>query len=191
MTARLLLWMVMAVWSLFALTLGAIHLVIVPRIDDWRPAMERWATRAVGVPVKVGEIRAETQGADANPGSPWLPALMPAFELRDVRLFDPTGREALHLPQINATLSVRSLWRLGFEQLVIQSPTLDVRRTADHRILVAGLDFSGPADRARLSRGLDRSRDAVPCRKGRQDQPRRRRSIPEPDFVIGGSRMAR
>ena len=146
MTARLLLWMVMAVWSLFALTLGAIHLIIVPRIDDWRPAMERWATQAVGVVVKVGEIRAETQGPDANPGRPWLPALMPAFELRDVRLFDPAGREALHLPQISATLSVRSLWRLGFEQLVIESPTLDVRRTADNHILVAGLDFSGPAE---------------------------------------------
>ncbi len=146
MTARLLLWMVMAVWSLFALTLGAIHLIIVPRIDDWRPDLERWATQAVGVPVKVGAIRAETQAADAESGWGWLPSLVPAFELRDVRLHDPAGREALQLPQVSATLSVRSLWRLGFEQLVIQSPTLDVRRTADHRILVAGLDFSGPAE---------------------------------------------
>ncbi|WP_247596821.1 YhdP family protein [Hydrogenophaga sp. PAMC20947] len=149
MTARLLLWMVMAVWSLFALTLGAIHLIIVPRIDDWRPALERWATHAVGVPVKVGAIRAETQGADAEQGWAWLPALVPAFELRDVRLYDPAGREALQLPQINASLSVRSLWRLGFEQLVIDSPTLDVHRTADSRILVAGLDFSGPAEQGR------------------------------------------
>ena len=146
MTARLLLWMVMAVWGLFALTLGAIHLVIVPRIDDWRPALERWATDAVGVPVKVGAIHAETTGPDASQGSAWLPALMPAFALHDVRLLDPAGREALLLPKISATVSVRSLWRLGFEQLVIDAPTLEVRRTADNQILVAGLDVSGPAE---------------------------------------------
>jgi len=136
--------MVLAAWGLFALTVGALHLWIVPRINDWRPALESWATRAVGVPVKVGAIRAQTATSGNGAGAGLLPSLVPAFELADVRLFDPAGREALHLPSVQASVSVPSLWRLGFEQLVIVSPVLDVRRTAEGRIEVAGLDFSGP-----------------------------------------------
>jgi uncharacterized protein (TIGR02099 family) len=145
MTARLLLWGVLAVWGLFALTLGAIHLVIVPRIDEARPALERWAGRTLGVVVKVGAIEAQSDGPQTEGVGRFLPALVPSFGLRDVRLYDPAGREALHLPQVDLAISVRSLWRLGFERLVIDSPTLDVRRTAQGRIEVAGLDFSGDA----------------------------------------------
>jgi uncharacterized protein (TIGR02099 family) len=141
---RLLLWLLLAAWSVFALTWGALHLVIVPRIGEWRPELERWATQAVGVPVRVGAIRAES----GTGGHPWLPefvsGFMPSFELSNVQLLDPTGREALRLPSVRTALSVRSLWRLGFDQVVIAAPVLDVRRTAQGRIEVAGLDFSGP-----------------------------------------------
>ena len=136
---RLLLWTVLAVWALFALTLGGLHLWILPRIDQWRPDLERWASAAVGVPVKVGAIRAEPAGATGGV----LFRLVPALSLSDVQLFDPAGREALRLPGVRAAVSVTSLWRLGFEQLLIEAPVLDVRRTAQGRIEVAGLDFSG------------------------------------------------
>ena len=56
---RLLLWMVLAAWTVFALTWGALHLWIVPRIGEWRPDLERWASAAVGVPVTVGALRAD------------------------------------------------------------------------------------------------------------------------------------
>jgi len=63
----------------------------------------------------------------------------------DVRLLEPGRREALRLPLVQASLSPASVWRLGFEQLLIDSPVLDVRRTPDGRIEVAGLDMaSGP-----------------------------------------------
>ena len=137
---RLLLWVVGVAWGLFALTWGTLHFFIVPRIDEWRPELERWASASVGVPVRVGDIRAEPHG-DA-PG--WLPMLMPRLTLHDVQLFDPQGRPALQLPLVRASVSVRSLWRLGFEQIVIDQPVLDVRRTAQGRIEVAGLDFSDP-----------------------------------------------
>ena len=136
---RLLLWLVLAAWSLFALTWGVLQLWIVPRIGEWRPDLERWATSAVGVPVKVGEIVAAPRASGAGP----LPSFMPAFELRDVRLYDAQGRVALQLPLVRTAVSVGSLWRLSFEQLVIERPVLDVRRTAQGRIEVAGLDFSG------------------------------------------------
>lgn len=140
MLARLLLWLVLLAWGLFALTWATLHLAIVPRIDQWRPDLERWAGQLVGVPVRIGAIRAESIEA----GRSVLPGLVPAFELSDVRLFDPAGREALLLPRVRAAVSVRSLLGLGFEQLVLVEPVLDVRRTAQGRILVAGLDLSGP-----------------------------------------------
>ena len=143
---RLLLWLVLAAWALFALTWGALHLWIVPRIGDWRPELERWATQAVGVPVKVGAIRAES-GIGGHPWLPdFVPGLMPTFELSNVQLLDAAGREALRLPSVRTALSVRSLWRLGFDQVVVAAPVLDVRRTAQGRIEVAGLDLSGPAN---------------------------------------------
>lgn len=138
--ARLLLWLVLASWSLFALTWGTLHWWIVPRIGEWRPELERWASTAVGVPVKVGSISAESTSAKQG----LLPAFVPVIELRDVRLLDGQGRAALELPQVRVALSAASLWRGGVEQVVIDRPVLDVRRTSEGRIEVAGLDLSGP-----------------------------------------------
>lgn len=140
MASRLLLWLLLAVWGLFALTWAGLNGAIVPRIGEWRPELERWATKAVGVPVRIGDIRAESGASGAG----FLPALMPSFELRDVQLIDAQGRVALQLPLVRTAVSVQSLWRGGFEQVVIEAPVLDVRRTAQGRIEVAGLDMSGP-----------------------------------------------
>ena len=141
--ARLCLWLVFLAWGLFVLTWAALNWWIVPRIGEWRPALERWASSTVGAPVRVGEIRAD----NTTSGLGFLPAFMPSFELRDVQLFDPNGRVALHLPLVRTAVSVRSLWHGNFEQLVIDRPVLDVRRTAQGRIEVAGLDMAGPGER--------------------------------------------
>src|SRR5688572_28788904 len=99
--ARLCLWLVFLAWALFVLSWAALNAWIVPRIGEWRPELERWASSAVGAPVNVGEIRADNT-AD---GQRWLPALMPSFELGDVQLFDPQGRVALHLPLVRTAVS--------------------------------------------------------------------------------------
>ena len=142
MISRLLLWLLLAAWGLFVLTWAGLNGAIVPRIGEWRPDLERWASKAVGVPVRIGEIRAEP----GTSGVGFLPSLVPSFELRDVQLIDAQGRVALQLPLVRTAVSVRSLWRGGFEQVVIEAPVLDVRRTAQGRIEVAGLDMSGPSD---------------------------------------------
>jgi uncharacterized protein (TIGR02099 family) len=82
------------------------------------------------VPVRIGAVSAQSGG------------LVPSFELTGVVLLDPQGREALRLPRVVAALTPRSLWNLGFAQLLIDGPQLDIRRSADGRIHVAGLDFS-------------------------------------------------
>lgn len=124
---RLALWGALSAWALFVLSWGALHWLIVPRLEQWRPALESVASQALGVRVQVAEWRATDAGA------------IPAFELRGVRLFDRLGREALHLPRVRGVLSVRSLWRGGFEQLVVEAPVLSARRTRDGQIEMGGI----------------------------------------------------
>lgn len=44
---------------------------------------------------------------------------MPSFVLSNVALIDPQGRVALSLARVLVTVSPRSLWRRGFEQIYI------------------------------------------------------------------------
>jgi uncharacterized protein (TIGR02099 family) len=128
--AKWSLWLLAALWLLLALAWGALQWWILPRIGEWRPALEQRASQALGVPVRIGAVTAHDAG------------LLPAIEFADIVLLDAAGREALRLPRVVASLSPRSLLQRGFDQLYVHQPDLDVRRTAEGRILVAGLDFS-------------------------------------------------
>lgn len=133
--ARVSLWLATGVWLLLILSWGVLHGVIVPRIGEWRPQVESAATRALGIPVTIGTLRAESNST------------VPTVELLDVVLHDASGREALRLPRITTALSVRSLWHLSVEQLVIEAPELDIRRTAQGRLTVAGIDVTAQPNR--------------------------------------------
>jgi uncharacterized protein (TIGR02099 family) len=137
---RWLLAVVIFAWALLGIMWGALHWVIVPRIGEFRPQLEAQATRALGVPVRVGAVTASTSG------------LLPSFELLDVSLLDAQGRAALSLPRILVVVSPRSLWRLGFEQVLVDQPKLDIRRLVDGRVMVAGLEVvaAGGAESAGL-----------------------------------------
>ena len=127
---RGLLWLVASAWLLFGLSWLVLHGWIVPRIAEFRPRLEQQASKALGVPVRIGQITGRSLGA------------MPSFELHDVTLLDEQGREAVRLPRVVGALSPSSLWGLGFEQLVIEQPELDIRRAADGKIFVGGLEVS-------------------------------------------------
>ena len=136
---RILLWLTLAAWLLLALALGLLHGWIVPRIDDFRPALERRASAAIGVPVRIGAVSAYANG------------VFPSFELREVTLQGSSGETALRLPRLQASVSATSLWRLGFDQLLLEQPELAVRRSADGKLYVGGVLLSqgkarGPGD---------------------------------------------
>ncbi|HEX6722165.1 MAG TPA: DUF3971 domain-containing protein [Burkholderiaceae bacterium] len=130
---RLLVGVLLLSWSLLLAAWLTLHWGILPRIDEWRPRIEALASRSLGAPVRIGEIQVRSGG--------WIPAA----ELRDVVLLDRSGREALRLPRVHAALSVPSLMalRLRFEQLLIDAAQLVVRRDAQGRISVGGLDLAG------------------------------------------------
>lgn len=130
---------VLAKWALRLLAAGwvamgllwcGLHFVIVPRIADFRPWVERQATQALGLQVRIGDMQARSNG------------VIPSIELLRVTVFDKDGREALLLPSVSAALSPRSLMGGGFEQLYVDSPELDIRRTRDGGLWVAGLPVS-------------------------------------------------
>ena len=108
---------------------------ILPHIQDWRPEIERHASRAVGVPVRIGAISVRSSG--------WIPTL----DLRDVVLRDASGAEALHLPRVSAALSARSLVLLSprLAQLYIEDARLLVRRDKAGHLHVGGLDLAARA----------------------------------------------
>jgi uncharacterized protein (TIGR02099 family) len=130
---RLLVGVLLLLWSLLLTAWLILHWGILPRIDEWRPRIEAIASRSLGAPVRIGEIQVRSGG--------WIPAA----ELRDVVLQDRRGREALRLPRVHAALSVPSLLalHLRFEQLLIDGAELVVRRDAQGRISVGGLDLAG------------------------------------------------
>jgi uncharacterized protein (TIGR02099 family) len=140
-TAHWLLGLLIGAWLLLALSVVVLHVWIVPRIGDYRGALEAQASRAMGVPVRIGSITAQS-------GS-----LFPSFELRDVVLLDERQREALRLARVVASVSPRSIWRLSFEQLYIEQPQLEVRLDVLGKLHVAGLDMS--TDTTGEGRGAD------------------------------------
>ncbi|MBC7683314.1 MAG: TIGR02099 family protein, partial [Ferruginibacter sp.] len=133
--------LVVAAWLVLALAWGALHGWIVPRIAEFRPWLETHASQALGMPVRIGAISATSAH------------LIPSFELRDVALLDGQGRAALKLSRVTATVSPASLLQRSFETIRIDQPELDVRRSVDGTIFIAGLDVShtGTGD----SRALD------------------------------------
>ncbi|MBS0294267.1 MAG: TIGR02099 family protein [Proteobacteria bacterium] len=127
--ARWGLGLLLAMWLLLAAAWGALHGWIVPRIGDFRPQLEAQAQRVLGVPVRIAALSARSAG------------FFPTVELSGVALLDPEGREALRLPRVVVALSPRSLLRLGFEQIYVEGPQLDIRRERDGRIFIAGLSL--------------------------------------------------
>jgi uncharacterized protein (TIGR02099 family) len=142
-------WTLVVFWLLLALAWGALHGWIVPRIDEWRPVLERQASQALGITVRIASVSASSD------------SIMPSIELRDVVLRDAQDREALKLSRVVVALSPRSLWNLGFEQLYLEGPQLDVRRSVDGRLWVAGMDVSRGGGDERAVDWFFRQREVV------------------------------
>ena len=124
--------LVVAAWGLLLVAWLALHWWILPHIEQWRGPIELQASRALGVPVRIGRIDVRASG--------WVPS----FELKEVVLLDARQQPALRLPSVFAAISPHSLlaFELRFEQLLIDGAELEIRRDAGGRIFVAGLDFS-------------------------------------------------
>jgi uncharacterized protein (TIGR02099 family) len=131
------------VYFAFMLLFLALRYAVLPNIDLYKPDIERAASRALGNQVSIARVYASWRG------------LHPNLYLGDLRLRDAQGRQLLALPSVSATLSWWSVlaFEPRFEALEINRPELDVRRTADGVLQVAGVrmepdkkDAGGGAD---------------------------------------------
>jgi len=144
--ARALFGLITVAWSLLLIAWLTLHWGILPHIQQWREPIQERASKALGVPVRIGAIAVKSRG--------WVPAL----ELREVVLLGADQQPALRLPQVFAAVSPRSLLslQLRFEQLLIDGAELEVRRDATGRISVAGLTFNtGDLDKNASNAGAD------------------------------------
>ena len=131
------------VWGLLGLVAmafvvfwAALQFWIVPRIGEWRGEAQTLASTALGLPVEIGALEAESRG--------WWRS--PVWIVRDVRWLDEQGNPAFELQRLQASLSFTSLWHRGFEQIVADAPVVHVRRSTDGRWWAAGVDVSPQSD---------------------------------------------
>ena len=135
---RVLAWGAFGLWLAFVVLLLALRYVVLPKVGDYQAEIEQAATQAVGRPIRIGRIEARWQGID------------PDLVLEDVQVLDSQGGAAFSLSRVESVLSWESLWRLRptLALLAFDGPVLHVRRAADGRISVAGMETEGDSDPA-------------------------------------------
>ncbi len=117
------------IYFAFAITFLMLRYAILPNIDYYKGSIEQIASRAVGNKVSIARIYASWHG------------LNPSLFLGDVVLRDKEGRQVLALPSVSGTVSWLSVvtGQARFKSLEIIRPDLDVRRSADGHLYVAGV----------------------------------------------------
>lgn len=135
---RALGWLLFSAWLVFVGMQLALRYVVLPRVADYRPDIERLASNAVGQPVRIGSIDARWRG------------LNPDLILDDVVVEDGRGVPAFTLRRVESVLSWQSVlrWRPMLSLLSFEGPVLHVRRGADGKITVAGMSTEGESDPA-------------------------------------------
>lgn len=151
---HVLFWLLLSVYLVAAGVLVVVRYAVLPQVDEFRPAIERVASRALGAQVEIGHVSADWRGLNAR------------LALSGVRIQGEDG-EVLSLPQAQAVMSWRSLihWEPLFLYLEVQGLDLSVRRDAQGRILLAGPQGQAasddPAASERVLRWLGKQREWV------------------------------
>lgn len=129
--ARVLGWLLLALYFLFAAALLTLRYWILPKVAEYRGEIERSASTVLGQRVTIGAIDADWQG------------LRPELLLGNVTVFDHDGRAALALPGVEATVAWTSalVGSPRFYSLVFERPRLEIRRDEAGKFHVAGIEL--------------------------------------------------
>jgi uncharacterized protein (TIGR02099 family) len=125
---RAFLWLLILCLFTIGLTMLATRYWVMPRVNEWRPQVERIVSDVLGAPVKIGRMEASWRG------------LNPVVALNDVVIAGRGGAAVLALPRIEGTMSWSSVPALEprFARLRIYAPEVEVVLLAGGRVSVAG-----------------------------------------------------
>lgn len=120
---------------------------VLPRVDQWRPAIEQLVSESVGTPVQIGQIKASWRSLNA------------VLDIRDIKILGSDGAAGLMIPNADAIVSWRSLFHLKpiFRYIGIDGFDLTVSRRGPNEYRAAGFEFETGAgsDSATTNRVLD------------------------------------
>ncbi len=129
---RTVFWLTVALALLMAGVVAATRFWVVPNADEFRPRVIEALSRLTKQRVAIGGLSADWNG--------WSPE----FRIARLQILDERGRTLLELPEVETTLSWRSL--LAFEprlsSLTVRNPRVLVRRTTENQLTLAGIDVN-------------------------------------------------
>ncbi len=130
---RWLLYGLLVLLAVIALAALTLRFVIFPNIDQYKDDIAAYASKTIGQKVTIGEIITSWDGVS------------PHVALHSMDLFDAENRVALHLNNVEASLSWLSVPMLQpkLVQLIVHQPNLTIRRKADGSIYLAGVNLAG------------------------------------------------
>ena len=139
-----LIWAERLAWTaffLFALIVLVLRYAVLPSVEQYRPDIEAALTRATGLKVTIGQVKAGWEG------------LRPDLDLLDVQIHDAKGRKALSLPFVSITLSWWSVpfGQLRLHELDIANADLDIRRSRAGRISIGGIELKDDGSDGQMS----------------------------------------
>ena len=109
---------------------------VLPRIDQWRPAIEQVVSESVGSPVQIGQIQARWRSLNA------------VLDIKDITILGSDGAPGLKIPTADAIVSWRSLFYFKpiFKYIGIEGFDLTVSRRGKTEYRAAGFEFDTGAD---------------------------------------------
>lgn len=105
---------------------------VLPRVDEWRPEIEKAISDAAGVPVQFDSIDAEWFGLNAT------------LNIKNLRILDKENVAQLGIPSVQAIVSWRSLLRMEpiFRYLGVDELILVARRAPDGQLTIGGFEVA-------------------------------------------------
>ena len=114
-------------------TLLALRYWVLPGIERYHDDITAMASEAIGRSVRIGKIEADWHG------------FRPHLRLTNVRILDKQGQTVLTLSRVENDVAWSSLFtgELRLYSLDLEQPDLQVRRTAQGQLFIAGMPLAG------------------------------------------------